>query len=67
MFLGIILLSTMFVGNNLNFVSAVAADLDAGKSWTYVGPQLPPAGGVAIPVSSLITGEDVIFFVTQEK
>lgn len=65
MFLGIILLSTMFVGNNLDYVSAVAADLDSGKSFHYVGPQLPPVGGVAIPVSSLITGEDVIFFQTK--
>jgi len=64
MFLGIIFLS-MFVGNNLDYVSAVAADLDSGKYFEYVGPQLPPAGGVAIPVSSLITGEDVIFFQTK--
>jgi hypothetical protein len=65
MFLGIILMSAMFTVDHPEFVSAVKADLAAGKSWTYVGAQTPPVNGVAIPVSSLTTGEDIVLFVTE--
>lgn len=65
MFLGIILMSAMFTVDHPDFVSAVKADLAAGKSWTYVGAQPPPVNGVAIPVSSLTTGEDIVLFVTE--
>tara|TARA_B110000285_G_scaffold228115_1_gene290536 strand:- start:56 stop:253 length:198 start_codon:yes stop_codon:yes gene_type:complete len=65
MFLGIMLMSGMFALDNPEYVSAVKADLASGKSWTYVGSQSPPDNGVAIPVSSLTTGEDIIFFVTK--
>jgi len=65
MFLGIILMSAMFTVDHPEFVSAVKADLAAGKSWTYVGAPTPPVNGVAIPVSSLTTGEDIVLFVTE--
>ena len=65
MFIGIMLMSGMFALDNPEFVSAVKADLEAGKSWTYVGSQPPPEKGVAIPVSSLTTGEDIVLFVTK--
>tara|TARA_R110001599_G_scaffold197201_2_gene393858 strand:- start:213 stop:410 length:198 start_codon:yes stop_codon:yes gene_type:complete len=65
MFVGMMLMSAMFTLDNPEFVSAVKADLAAGKSWTYVGSQPPPENGVAIPVSSLTTGEDIVLFVTK--
>ena len=65
MFIGIMLMSGMFALDNPEFVSAVKADLEAGKKWTYVGSQPPPDNGVAIPVSSLTTGEDIVLFVTK--
>jgi len=55
----------MFTLDNPEFVSAVKADLEAGKAWTYVGSQPPPENGVAIPVTSLTTGEDIVLFVTK--
>ena len=39
MFIGILLMSGMFTLDNPEFVSAVKADLKAGKTWTYVGAQ----------------------------
>jgi len=65
MFIGIMLMSAMFTIDNPEFVSAVKADLEAGKSWTYVGAVPPPENGVAIPVSDLRTGEDIVLFVTK--
>lgn len=65
MFIGIMLMSAMFTIDNPEFVSAVKADFKAGKSWAYVGAQPPPEDGVAIPISSLTTGEDIVLFVTK--
>ena len=65
MFLGIMLMGAMFTIDNPEYVSAVKADLAAGKKWSYVGSQSPPVNGVAIPVSSLTTGEDIVLFVTK--
>ncbi len=66
MFVGMMLMSAMFTLENPQFVSAVKADLEAGKAWTYVGSQPPPENGVAIPVTSLTTGEDIVLFVTKQ-
>jgi len=65
MFIGIMLMSAMFTIDNPEFVSAVKSDLAAGKSWTYVGAVSPPENGVALPVSDLRTGEDIVLFVTK--
>ena len=65
MFIGILLMSGMFTLDNPEFVSAVKADLKAGKTWTYVGAQPVPVNGVAIPVIDLTTGSEVVYFVTQ--
>ena len=65
MFVGMMLMSAMFTLDNPEFFSAVKADLEAGKSWTYVGAVPPPENGVAIPVTSLTTGEDIVLFITK--
>ena len=65
MFVGILLMGSLFVADNQEFINAVEVDLKAGKTWTYVGAQPVPVNGVAIPVIDLTTGSEVVYFVTK--
>jgi hypothetical protein len=65
MFLVMLLMSGAFVADNQEFIEAVAVDLEAGKTWTYVGSQPVPKNGVAIPAIDSVTGKEVVYFVTK--
>ena len=65
MFLVMLLMSGAFVADNQEFIHAVGVDLEAGKTWTYVGSQAVPKNGVAIPAIDSVTGKEVVYFVTK--
>tara|TARA_B110000902_G_scaffold205845_1_gene234368 strand:+ start:361 stop:558 length:198 start_codon:yes stop_codon:yes gene_type:complete len=65
MFVGILLMGSLFVADNQEFINAVEVDLKAGKTWTYVGAQPIPVNGVAIPVIETSTGNKIVYFVTK--
>ena len=65
MFVGVLLMGSLFVADNQEFINAVEVDLKAGKTWTYVGAQPIPVNGVAIPVIETSTGNKIVYFVTK--
>tara|TARA_B100000780_G_C21125269_1_gene456387 strand:+ start:2405 stop:2602 length:198 start_codon:yes stop_codon:yes gene_type:complete len=65
MFAVILLIGSVFVNDNPEFIDAVKKDYDEGKTWSYVGEQAVPENGVAIPAIDSITGEEVVYFITK--
>jgi len=64
MFAVILLIGSVFVNDNPEFIDAVKKDYE-GKTWSYVGEQAVPENGVAIPAIDSITGEEVVYFITK--